>query len=266
MLRKLSLAIVYAFAVFGFLLTAVFLGVKFGWTNERGIIDNQRNTFLKVSETSRPEWSAGEEWNVLKEALIRDHDAINRAAMAADISPRLIAAQLVVEQLRLFHSNRELFKTVFSPLKVLGNQSQFSWGVMGIKQETARDIERNLKDIDSPFYLGPAYENALDFETDNPDQERFERLTDETNRYYSYLYASLYMKEIIAQWKNAGFDISNRPEIASTLYNIGFQNSHPNATPKVGGSKISIGNAKYSFGRLAAEFYNSQELVEYFQK
>jgi hypothetical protein len=176
----------------------------------------------------------------------------------------MIVAPLVVEQLRMFFDERELFKTVFAPLKILGVQSQFSWGVMGVKQETAVAIEEHLKDSSSPFYLGPSYEHLLDFSTDNPDQERFARLTDQHNRYYSYLYGALYIKELETQWQKAGFSISDKPEIIGTLYNIGFAHSQPNASPQIGGAEISIGDTSYSFGALAADFYHSQELIEYF--
>lgn len=274
MAKKFFTFLIYAFAVFGILLTGVFFALKFGLTNEAGIIDTQRSAFLSNQSASSspkalipvksPPWASSDEWKTIKEAVLKDREAIYKATAVAGIPSRLIVAQLIVEQLRLFFDNRELFKTVFGPLKVLGSQSQFSWGVMGIKQETARNIEKNLKDKSSPFYLGPEYENLLDFTTNDHDQERFERIINDSDRYYSYLYASLYMKQLLSQWQKAGFDISNRPEIASALYNIGFQNSHPNASPQSGGSTITIGEKTYSFGALAAEFYNSQELIEYF--
>lgn len=271
--KKIFSFFTYAFAVFGVLLTGVFFAVKFGWTNEAGIIDTQRSAFLApqtaasyqgLASLEIPSWAKTDEWWVLKEAILKDREAIYKASAVAGIPSRLLVANLIVEQLRLFFDNRELFKTVFAPLKILGNMSQFSWGVMGIKQETAITIENNLKDKSSPFYLGSTSEHLFDFTTSNHDQERFKRLTDDKNRYYSYLYASLYLKEIETQWQKAGFDISNRPEIASTLYNIGFEHSNPNASPKVGGSEITIGDTTYSFGGLASEFYNSQELIEYF--
>jgi hypothetical protein len=276
MVKRVFGLAVYVFAIFGFLLIVVFFAVKFGITNERGIIDNQRASFIENQKAGSsasgsetyiaPPWASSEEWQILKEAILKDRESIYKAAAVSGVPSRLIVAQLAVEQLRLFHDNREIFKTVFAPLKVMGNQSQFSWGVMGIKQDTAREIERNLKNKSSPFYPGTEYEHALDFTTDDPDRERFDRIINEYDRYYSYLYAALYMKELLAQWKHAGFDISGRPEIASTLYNIGFQNSHPNASPKSGGSEITLGDKTYSFGSLAAEFYNSQEIVEYFSK
>ena len=178
----------------------------------------------------------------------------------------MIVAPLVVEQLRLFTSEREIFKQIFSPLKILGNQSQFSWGVMGIKQDTAKQIEENLKDKKSVWYLGKEFEHILDFKTDDHDNERFERLTDEHDRYYSYLYGALCIKQIMKQWSNAGFNIDNRPEIIATLYNIGFENSKPKRDPQSGGAKIEINGGQYSFGSLAQEFYNSDELIEEFKK
>ena len=109
--------------------------------------------------------------------------------------------------------------------------------------------------------MGPEYEHLLDFKTQNTDQERFARITDNNNHYYAYLYAALFNKEIISQWQKAGFDISNRPEILSTLFNIGFEHSKPNANPQVGGAELNINNKTYSFGGLSSEFYNSNEFL-----
>ncbi|MEK7106856.1 MAG: hypothetical protein AAB899_01555, partial [Patescibacteria group bacterium] len=86
MMKKLFLFLVYAFAAFGILLTVVFFAVKFGLTNGSGIIDSQRNAFLKEISVSEPIWTEGEEWAVLKEAIIRDREALNRAGAVSDIS------------------------------------------------------------------------------------------------------------------------------------------------------------------------------------
>ncbi len=264
--------IVYCFAFVGFVLVFGYVAIRLGLTNERGVIDSQRASFLEavsnagvtLSDSNSSEWASSEEWQILRQAIIRDEAAINKAASATQIEPRLIVAQLVPEQLRLFHDNREIFKQIFAPLKILGNQSQFSWGIVGIKQDTAVAVEEHLKDSNSPFYLDKEYENLLDFTSKDISSERFARITDEENHYYGYLYAALYSKQIMKQWQNAGFDISNRPDILSTLYNIGFNNSHPNANPRSGGAIIEISGKSYSFGSLAAEFYYSDELREYF--
>ncbi len=267
---------VYVFAAIGFILVCVFLAVQFGFTDSKGIIDTQHDYFKNQlrngsNSTSTPEaWMQGEEWFILKQTILKDTAVIDAAAKQSDVSSRTIVSILIVEQLRLFHSNRELFKEVFAPLKILGNQSQFSWGVMGIKQDTARQIEANLKDPSSPWYPGKAYETVLDYpstmsEADR-DAERFARLTNEDDRMYSYLYAALLVKQLETQWKAVNFPISDKPAILATLFNIGFQNSHPNADPKVGGAAIQIGETTYSFGGLAESFYYSEELIEEFSR
>jgi hypothetical protein len=69
---------------------------------------------------------------------------------------------------------------------------------------------------------------------------------------------------MLSQWEHAGYDIKYRPEIATTLFNVGFPQSKPNADPKVGGSGIKVGDAEYSFGSLGYEFYYSGELFDAF--
>lgn len=205
-------------------------------------------------------WLNDEEWSNLRQALVKDQEVINRASRLAGLEPRLLVAVTMVEQSRLYYTQRGLYKQFFAPLKILGNATKFSLGIMGIKEKTALAIENNLKDKKSVFYLGPEYEHLLDFPAGASDAERYSRLTNEKDHFYSYLYGALYMKQLMEQWREAGFDISGRPEIASTLFNIGFGNSYPKADPEVGGAEIEIGNYKYSFGSLAYEFYYSGEL------
>lgn len=275
--KKIFNILIYIFAFIGLFLTAGFFAVKYGLTNTNGIVDNQRQAFLDagkehlpvVDQVTRKEvyyWSTLPEWNTIKDAVKKDTALINRAGVSSGVSPRLIVSALVVEQLRLFYTERESYKKFFEPLKILGSQTQFSWGVMGTKEETAIQIEKNLKDTTSPFYLGPDFEHILDFKTTDIKQERFIRMTDQHAHYPSYFYAGLYFKQIMTQWKSAGYDISNKPEILVTLYNIGFANSKPNANPQSGGAEIKIGDRTYSFGSLAKEFYYSDELLEEFPR
>ena len=284
-LRKIFNIIIYIFAAIGFILTIVYAAVELGWTKTNGIIDNQHDYFKNqvlnskdemsdvrsienASTTGETDWIESPQWHVLKEAIRKDAESINQAATITGVPARIIVAPLVVEQLRLFYSDREVFKEIFAPLKILGNQSQFSWGVMGIKQDTATEIENNLKNPQSPFYLGLQYEHVLDFpaSSTSPDEQRFDRLTDDTNRYYSYLYAGIMIRELEAQWQKAGFPIDNRPDIIATLFNIGFKNSNPNTNPQIGGAEIDIGSSTYSFGGLAGSFYASDELMDVFPK
>ncbi len=209
-------------------------------------------------------WSTVEEWPVLKVAVAKDARVIDTVAKRTGANPRLISAVLIAEQIRLFDSRREAFKKWIQPLKILSNETTFSWGVTGIKDFTAKTIEHNLIDKTSPFYLGAAYEHLLDFKTDKPDVERFERITNTKNHYYAYLYAALCIRQIENQWQRAGYDLTDRPEILSTLYNVGFIASVPKKDPQVGGSTIDIQGKKYTFGRLAYEYYFSGELATEF--
>ncbi len=283
MFKKIAFGILIIFACIGFVLTAGFFAIKFGFTNSKGIVDNQRADFLS-SDTSATSggketyyWQTLPEWITLKSSIVKDKAVIYRAAATAGVSPRLIVANLAVEQMRFFFDDRESYKKFFEPLKILGSQTKFSWGVMGIKEDTAIQIENHLKDKTSPYYLGSQYEHILDFPTPNTSlidaeppltisEMRFTRMTDQHNHYYSYLYAGLYIKQIIAQWSASGFDISKKPDIISTLYNIGFTNSKPNANPSSGGAPIPIGDRIYSFGSLAGEFYYSNELLDEFPR
>ncbi len=140
-----------------------------------------------------------------------------------------------------------------------------AWGVMSIKEKMAIQTEKHLKDTGSPFYPGKEYEQLLDYhESNDIFKERYNRLTDEKNHYYSYLYGALIIKEFQSQWLTSGYDLKYRPEIIATLFNIGFDNSVPKAKPVVGGSTLSINGEKYFFGSLAFEFYYSGELADEF--
>jgi hypothetical protein len=209
-------------------------------------------------------WANSDEWNFFKTGVLKDIDVLNKVEAETGINKRILVSELMAEQMRLFYSDRTWFKQAVEPLKVLGSMTQFSWGIFGLKEDTAEHIEVNLKNTKSAFYLGPEFENMLDFKTQNITQERFNRITDNSNHYYAYLYATLYDKEIISQWKKSGIDISNRPEILATLYNIGFAHSSPNPNPQVGGAELQIGDSTYSFGRLSSEFYYSGELLDEF--
>ncbi len=209
-------------------------------------------------------WMANDQWTTIKEAIVKDKDLINRAAAIADIEPRLLVSCAIVEQVRLFNSQRELFKKFFEPLKILGNSNKISLGIMGVKENTAIQTEQHLKDVSSSYYLGPQLSSALDFADGDQTAQRYQRLTDEKNHYYSYLYGGIYLKQMMMQWEKAGFNINYRPEIVGTLFNVGFPQSRPNSAPKVGGSNIEVDGSKYTFGSLAYEFYYSGELTDAF--
>ena len=225
------------------------------------------NSLLFKNNTSDQDvfgWVSSPEWQTLKDALVKDKDFINQASHDSGVPSRIIVSTVISEQFRFFTANRESYKKFFEPLKVLGNGTKFSYGVAGVKFETAKVIESNLKDKNSPFYLGSDFEDILNYGDRDPDLELMARLTDNKNHYYSYLYTALFLKQVMTQWQNAGYQINDRPEVLSTLFNLGFSKSVPKANPDVGGSTITINNHDYTFGGLSYEFYYGGELSDIF--
>ncbi len=209
-------------------------------------------------------WMQGVEWPALKQAILRDSALIREAGRLSGVEPRLIVGCLVGEQIRLFNSKREMFKKYLGPVKVLSVQSQFSYGVNGIKDFTAKAVEEHLKDPTSEYYMGPAYEHLLDFTTDDHVTERYNRLVDYRNHLYSYLYTGCILHQTMLQWRRAGYDISDRPDVLFTLFNVGFSQSVPKANPVAGGSHIKVGDDTYTFGALGFDFYYSGEMGDVF--
>ena len=218
----------------------------------------------KRSKGSVFEWMNIPEWEDFKIAVAKDKQQIDSVSMLTGVEPRLIVSVLVAEQIRLFNSEREAYKKWIGPLKILSVESTFSLGVTGVKAETAKLIEENLKNKESVFYPGEKYEHLLDFQTNSVEDERYQRLTTYKSHFYSYLYAALNIKQIKVQWERAGYPISDRPEILATLYNIGFEGSKPKPNPMVGGSTLMIHEKPYTFGSVAYEYYYSGELFDLF--
>ncbi len=226
----------------------------------------------KITGLSVFNWMNIHEWQDFKIAVAKDKIYIDSVAKATGVEGRLIVACLVGEQIRLFNSNRESYKRYIGPLKVLALENNLSYGVTGIKENTAMRIEHHLKDSNSVFYLGKKYAHLLDYDTvhsyRNPSNDtmnlRLRRLVQFKNHYYSYMYAAVFLKQVKMQWERAGFPIDNRPEILASLFNLGFHRSIPKKNPAVGGATYDIHGAQYTFGSVAYEFYYSGELADIF--
>ncbi|MEI8270423.1 MAG: hypothetical protein WCG45_03565, partial [bacterium] len=253
-----------------------FIAMQFGWLNVKGSV-SERNSYFQINDTLNlntidtneitSNWKDTSEWNLLREVFTRDQEVINRAARDAGISPRFIIGGVMGEQLRFFSNRRESFKNYFEPMKILATLSKFSFGIAGLKPQTVSLIDEHLKNPKSVYYLGSEMEHVADYAPDvNIDSEIMNRITNTKDPYYSYLYVGLYMRQVIAQWGSAGYDISNRPEVIATLYNLGFNRSIPKADARAGGAEIDVGGKIYTFGDLAYEFYYSDDLLDIFPR
>lgn len=276
-IKNVFLYFVYFFALIGLVFTVVFFAIQFNMLNVKGSV-SERNYYFNLDNKKAKEnifpkntlgWANTSEWNLMKEVFTRDQEVIKKAGRDANISPRLIIGGVIGEQFRFFGSRRESFKEYFEPLKILASLSKISFGIAGIKPNTARLIEEHLKDTSSPFYLGKEMENVLDYDTSTDidiETERMNRITETKNPYYPYLYVGLYMHQVEAQWERAGYPVTGRPEILATLYNLGFPRSIPKENPQAGGAPITVNGTEYTFGDIAYEFYYSDELIDVFPR
>lgn len=251
------------------MLDAVDLQLKDNRAYRKAVSKIKLNSRIEHDKTALSvfDWMNISEWKTFKEAVAKDKKLIDSVANQTGVEGRLIVSCLVGEQIRLFNSSREAYKKWIGPLKVLSVESQFSFGVTGIKEHTAKNIEYNLKDPNSIYYLGPQYEHLLDFQGEDTaavNKERIDRLTNFHNHYYPYMYAAVFLKQVKMQWERAGFPIDGRPEILATLFNVGYPQSKPKANPRVGGSTIRIYDKPYSFGAISYQFYYSGELYDLF--
>ncbi len=284
--------VVTAFALVGMTFSSVFMAMRFGLLNVQGV-NSQRNSFydalpkstlenavlsqnptetscLKLSEAEELvpicAWNQSEEWQTVRAGIEKDAEIIQKVSHQTGVSPRMIVATIMPEQLRFFTSSREVYKSYFEPLKILGSMTTFSLGIAGMKQGTARQIELYTVDTNSPFYPGEDLSKLLEYpEGKNTDAELYNRLTSD-DHYYSYLYTALFIRQITAHWASYGYDVSERPDVVVTLFNIGMGNSEPKSRPQIGGTTIYLNGETYSFGELGTAFYMSDELTKLFPR
>ncbi len=204
-------------------------------------------TMLRAIDSSRDvvvpgtvfEWSRTEAWDSTMAALRADLPAILAAAREMDLSPRLVALPALCEQLRRAESFRDRYKRMFGQFIPTGN---LSMGVTGVKPETVRKLSK---------WCEPRFRYLVD---SVPDEEIARRLQS-GNHLWSYRYAALCLRCIRAQWAEAGVDLSQRPEILMTIYNLGMNKCPPRQNPQAGGAIFSLEEIEYTFGSFAWEFY-----------
>jgi len=290
--RRLSYAAVGVFAFVGMAFSGVYVAMQYHWLDVKGSSISRDRFFATVPKAqvqaaavSRNQpavscvqqsadgsqapvctWNKSDEYATIRSGLNKDKDVINEVAKQTGVPARMIAATVVPEQLRWFTDDRESFKKMFEPLKIMGVAANMTYGIGGFHPDTAKRVEQYAADINSPFYAGDGMAPLVGYPSvENPrDASTLSRLSDSKDHYYSYLYVALFIKEITNQWNKAGYDITNRPDVIVTLYNIGFDKSVPKANPQIGGAIITLNGTKYAYGELGTDFYYSDELTSVF--
>lgn len=244
--------------------------------NHKGYQHELQKLKNQVAEltTSIYPWANYTEWKEFCKVVRHDKKAIDSVAKITGVESRLIVMCLVGEQIRMFNSSREKFKQMVLPYNHLFLPKNRGYGVTGILQHTAIQIEANLFNKWSKFYPGDYYQKCLNVKDSFPElvidsieahkNITIQRLIKGGDHFYSYLYTAFFLRQFQSQWEKEGFDLSYRPEILGTLFNLGYQKSKPKANPAVGGSNFKVGTKEYTFGGLCYEFYYSGELQELF--
>lgn len=213
-------------------------------------------------------------WKTFCDAVKKDKAAIDSASRITGVESRMIVMCLVGEQVRMFNANRERFKQYVYPFSRVILPKNRGYGVTSILEHTALQIEQNLINKNSPFYPGDYFYKCLNTTDAAPglvvdsikahQHKTIQRLIMGGDHFYSYLYTAFLIRQYQAHWQRAGQDLSYRPEIVGTLFNLGFHKSKPKKNPEVGGSSFTVGNKEYTFGGLCYEFYYSGEMLKDF--
>ncbi len=166
-----------------------------------------------------------------------------------DVTEDELKSVIMVEQIRWSMTNRWFFKQMVKN-NILQSFTDFSLWISWMKITTAIEIEKNLKDPNSEFYLWKGYENILDYNIDNKKQTLQKRLTENTTYYYQYLYTWLAIKMIKKQWKDRWYDLSEKIWLIATIYNLWFKKSNPNCSPWIWWAILYIDWKKWFFWEL----------------
>ncbi len=213
-------------------------------------------------------------WKTFCAAVKKDKAAIDSASRITGVESRMIVMCLVGEQVRMFNANRERFKQYVYPFSNVILPKNRGYGVTSILEHTALQIEQNLINPKSQFYPGDYFYKCLNTTDAAPglvidsikahQHKTIQRLIMGGDHFYSYLYTAFLIRQYQAHWQREGQDLSFRPEIVGTLFNLGFHKSKPKKNPEVGGSSFTVGNKEYTFGGLCYEFYYSGEMLKDF--
>lgn len=233
-----------------------------------------KNLKAKKDNKSLFEFSNYAVWKTFCDAVRKDKAAIDSASRITGVESRMIVMCLVGEQVRMFNASRERFKQYVYPFNNIILPRNRGYGVTSILEHTALRIERQLIDKNNKFYPGDYFYKCLNTTDAAPSlvvdsikahqHKTIQRLIKGGDHFYSYLYTGFLIRQYQAHWQLEGFDLSYRPEIVGTLFNLGFEKSKPKKDPEVGGSSFKVGDNEYTFGGLCYEFYYSGEMMKDF--
>jgi len=221
-------------------------------------IEKEYNDILNTSNTNNIrnnfEFTNIEAFEYVRNQLVIDAknryaDTITSASKKFNIDEDIIRAVIFTEQLRWFTTYRWIFKSLVASNKYLMIMSQFSYGLWGIKEKSAIEIENRYKisneNLYNEIFKYPEEKNIY--------SQRISRLTSVNDYYYQIMYVAwciaMYRDQRIQQW----YDIWDKIWIMTTLYNIGYKK--PNNKPEVWWANIKINWQSLSFWKISTSIF-----------
>ena len=175
---------------------------------------------------------------------------ISKASELFGVKARLVASVIFVEHvMNVSWVDRELDAS----LAAYGLNT--SLGLGQVKISTAEWIEQQLGDSMSLYFTGGEGKDHLPASKSRQDIVR--RLLDpsENSKYIAAFFAAVQKR-----WRDVGFSIDDRPEIAATLYSTGVVKGDVEM-------KIPHGSPHANeFGNIALKFYNSEWFADVFPR
>lgn len=167
------------------------------------------------------------------------------------VDKKLIQSVIAVEQLRHLSTDRWQIKKVIQNNLPLVSFTKFSFWLAWIKTETYKTIRDDLLKYTPDLYN--KYFKGYGDEVWDDTSKIINLLVDETKGMY---YIGWLLLNIHNKWKEGWVDISNRPEIIITLYNI-WNAKTPRQNPESWWAYLNILNGEkwFYFGDLWAIFY-----------
>ncbi len=171
---------------------------------------------------------------------------IDLVANMLNVDKNLLKSAIIWEQVRGFFTYRWVAKKIITDNFGVMRMGQGSYGVGGVKLETAKNILQRAKKHQKKTFSKHLNRNRTDDELKTVLQDR-------EDSFYQILFAWLTLKEILSTRETSWNSIENQPWILLTLYNIWNKTPHPN--PEIGWATIDINWQQWSFGSLGMLMY-----------
>jgi hypothetical protein len=169
------------------------------------------------------------------------YETIIKISNYLQIEPELVLSSLMWEQVRILTKwarwNLKWIVTNMSP-RFLVSYNTSLW-IGWIKQTTAYEIEKDAK----KYWYGKI--------TRSPTEESLTK-----SNYYQALYPTYLVKNILTRWSMEWYDISKKPWVVWTLYNMGNnKNKIPHENPQIWWAVIKAWWKEYSYGWISMVIY-----------